>query len=314
MPDGAQSDDTAPQAGVSEGGFADMGEAQIGASGRLFGLLDHAEHGVGAAMQDLDRELVRRFLAEFESTLDDRQVDEREGGRLVAQLVETFRLIERRKAKQVLVSTHNVRELRESAGEEDFEHTMLEVCMREQPFIVDTIELCLSLLGLRVSHRQTTTLAVLRDSAGRLTSIDDRDAEGARPEVIARFELEEALDEEERKNLETDVLHRLQVAQHVVRHFKRMKGSLRELARTYKRVVSAGKDGDVETGVLAESRALLDWLLDENFVFLGLSRYSVDPGEMPEAVEGGGAGDEDVPSFWGGRRQPNLQLSELCLF
>ncbi len=302
-------------------------------SGRLAGLLGHAKTLAGTNLDGLDQDLLRRFVSEFESTLDERIFDENEGGRMVSQLVSTFRFVEHRRPAEILVRTESIGDLEAidrvgtdrnasdgddpalldatseasatthsssdsmtsyRALDEEDDLTVLEVCLRDQPFIIDTIDLYLDLRRIRVMSRQTTNVPFVRDSGGRATQIQDTQVPGARPEVVARYELMGILTPEERKQLESEVLDRLRVSQHVVRHFKRMKGRLRELARFYKRAIASGHETDIEPGTLAESRALVDWLLDENFVLMGLSRYPLEPGELPTPEDGAGAGDEEL--------------------
>jgi len=258
-------------------------------SGRLAGLLERPDLVGARHLDDLDRDLLARFIREFEASLDDRHFDETDGRRLVSQLVDTFRFLQRRRPTQILVRTV----WPDAAGEEGEATTVLEVAQREQPFVLDTVELALEVHGQRVIARQSTTIAMQRDASGNLTGVGGT-AGHPFPEIIARFVLPGRLEGEPLALLEKDIARRLRVAQRVVRHFKRMKSRLRAVAKHYKRNLAAGVTGAFDAAVLAETRDFLDWLLDENFVFLGMHRYALSPGETPEPLAGQGCGYEEL--------------------
>jgi len=282
-------------------------------SGRLAGLLtdlvDRQEVQAKTDLSGLDLGLVRRFLGEFEATLDERSIEKGDAARLVIQLVETLRFVERRRATEILVRAAPLEMDDAALPEEDGDLTVLEVCLRDQPFIVDTIDLHLEARGLRVVHRQTLSLPILRDGNGRVTGIDAALDGAQRPEVVARFELSASLTREEWAEVEEEILERLRRAQRVVRHFKRMKGRLRELARNYKRLTTHASVTAVDASRLSESRSLVEWLLDENFVLLGVCEYEPAPGELPEPVDGAGMGDEEPSED--DRRQAGVFIERL---
>ncbi len=257
-------------------------------SGRLAGLLEKPDLLGSRQLEDLDLELLGRFMREFEASLDDRH-DERDDQRLVAQLVQTFRFVVRRRPTEILV---RILQPPNDVDEGD-ETTILEICLRDQPFIIDTIELYLELHRHRILTRYSTTLPLVRDSTGRAVGFEEGQG-SQRPEVVARFELAGRIDSDSFSSLEHDIQDRLRIAQQVVRHFKRMKGRLREIARGYKRLVGSGKTGRFDPGVLAESRSLIEWLLDENFLLVGIEEYPPDMVAMPAPVEGQGTGYQGI--------------------
>ncbi len=295
-----------PTASRRPGSIPEMEE-----SGRLAALMESPDLLEVKGIRDFA--LLRRFLAEFETVLDERHLedlDDQEGRRLAAHLVDTYQFLQKRRPTQMLVRVLQPMGVAESRSAScnaeqgrsrdefgtgiDDESVVLEVCLRDQPFIVDTIELYLEHSGIRFASRQSISLPLLRDSSGRLSGVEEEIGPGKRPEVIARFELIGEFEREEISQIESDVLERLKIAQLVVRHFKRMKGRLREIARNYKKLVTTGNTHTLDPGLLAETRVLIDWLLDENFVLLGISRYSVEPGELPIPEEESGSGFEGI--------------------
>ncbi|MFQ5654148.1 MAG: NAD-glutamate dehydrogenase domain-containing protein, partial [Planctomycetota bacterium] len=97
-----------------------------------------------------------------------------------------------------------------------------------------------------------------------------------------RFEIEGALDEQFQKTIEEAIVDRLQIAQAVVKDFQRLKACLREIGRSYKRFSTSPRREPIDA--VAEARLLIEWLLEDNFVFMGICRYA--EGDLsPPAVE-----------------------------
>ncbi len=241
------------------------------ASARLVDLVDR---GATPAPDDDFHPLLRAFAARVEEAWDADARTLHGEEEQVRQLQELFRFFLVRKRNDTLVRALSYRD---AAG---IESTVLEVSQADQPFILDTLQLALSALGYPVASSLYLTTPALRDRAGRLVSLEDKDADVPRDTVV-RVEIRAALGEAERQAIETSVRARLDIARRVVADFKRMKSELRTLSRALQRVASE-KDGP-DAGAAAEERALIDWLLEENFILMGVAFYSAGASGVPVA-------------------------------
>lgn len=219
--------------------------------------------------------LLRRFVELVEAAADDRYRHQFDDAELLNQLTETFQFVSQRRRKQTNVRIFSCPSP-EGNGSEC--NTVLEVLLSDHPFIVDTIRLCLDFTGLRTVSALYLTLPSRRDRSGRLIEFDGHKD----PEMIARFEIAGDLQDDFRQSLERAVRERLEISATVTRDFRRMKTCLRAAAKTYKQLQSLAPREVVD--VIADARAMIDWLLDDYFILMGVSFYPADGSAVPTPV------------------------------
>lgn len=147
--------------------------------------------------------------------------------------------------------------------------TVVQVNIDDGPFLVDSISNELQAHGLRVSRVLHPVVGVQRDDQGRL--LDIRPARGSdRRESVQHWVLERRLFEADLPSLERG-LHRVLVdVQAAVGDFDEMAGAIQKMIELVRR-----GEGHYPAADIDESIAFLEWLLEDNFVFLGYREYEL---------------------------------------
>ena len=177
---------------------------------------------------------------------------------------------------------------------------LVEVVTDDQAFLVDSVRLAVTRLGLGVDLVVHPVVRVLRDHDSPLAAPDGpgdpmtavlrlRDpGPEAVPESFIRVELEPDSDPDAVARLEAEVHRVLDDVRVVNADWAAMRDATRRLS---------GRLGEeelpVDPGDVTEIRALLDWVVDDHFVFLGYREYEVaraDGEDLLVAVPGTGLG------------------------
>jgi glutamate dehydrogenase len=166
--------------------------------------------------------------------------------------------------------------------------SVVESCTDDAPFLVDSVLAELERRDLAVARLMHPVIGVVRDDAGALVQVvPGREAEHR--ESFIHIELERALSDEERADLEASLSEVLHDVRLVVRDFGPMTERVRGMQDLARAAASRYPDDDV-----AEAISFLDWLLGENFVLLGYREYDLtdteDAGRAIKAVPGSGLG------------------------
>jgi glutamate dehydrogenase len=167
---------------------------------------------------------------------------------------------------------------------------LVEVVADDQAFLVDSVRLAISRLGLGVDLVVHPVVRALRDPAGWLQGVLRPHDPGpeAIPESYIRVELEVETDPAALAGLEREVTRVLRDVHLVNRDWAAMRDTTRRLAEGLASEPLPTDPDDVE-----EIRALLDWMVDHHFVFLGYREYRlgrVDGEEVLEALPQTGLG------------------------
>jgi glutamate dehydrogenase len=149
---------------------------------------------------------------------------------------------------------------------------VLETCMADQPFIVDTIKMVLRRLDVRILGTLNMILPVKRNQDGSLVEIGPA-AQSAPNESLTCHLLSSGTTTGREKEIEEAVHHHLTCAHAVVRDFRAMRRMVREVDGSL-RFVAEGHPEHKET--FDEVVALGDWLIEDNFVFMGGYRFDAN--------------------------------------
>nr|HMS72142.1 NAD-glutamate dehydrogenase [Baekduia sp.] len=140
----------------------------------------------------------------------------------------------------------------------------LETNTLDLPFLVDSVSAEITTRGIGIVRVVHPIVSILRDESGQILALGDED-NGTR-ESIMHFELDRRLDPQELADLETGVRDVLASVAVVVEDFPKLVASVERL----KEVAPHGAEvrGTLEAAP-AEIQAFLQWLADDNLVFLG---------------------------------------------
>ena len=156
---------------------------------------------------------------------------------------------------------------------------MLEIVNDDMPFLVNSVLAELADRGIDVRFVVHPVLTVVRDDAGRLIALKDaKTAPGALRESVIYIHLEPIDDEARRADIVAAIERVLADIRLCVADWramlKRVEDVIAEL-ETHRPPVPADE--------IAEAVAFLEWLVDNNFTFLGVRNYQLSAGE--EALE-----------------------------
>jgi len=176
---------------------------------------------------------------------------------------------------------------------------VLETCMADQPFIIDTIKLALRRIDIHTLGTLNMILPIERDADGHLLDIGP-DKPRVKPESFSCHLLSTASVGERAQLVRQTVRWHLEHAARITADFRMMRKLLRDVLSTLQLRGEGRLDANAD---FAEARAFGEWLMDDHFVFmgaygfdaegaptagrLGLAHFSqVQPGSTTSGVEG----------------------------
>jgi glutamate dehydrogenase len=219
-------------------------------------LLDRLDGGADGPLAALARAYARRASV---AGLDEAGLD-----RLAAQVSSLFRFISARRPGELTVRAFNPSRDRdgwESRG------SVVEANVDDGPFLIDSVTEELRRHGLTVREVVHPVVGVERDEDGRLTAVVP--ARGALlRESVMHFEVDRRLSDDELARLRDDVARVLGDVRLSVRDFHAMADRVSRMKEFAQAATARYSREEV-----AETVAFLDWLSQDNFVFLGYREY-----------------------------------------
>jgi glutamate dehydrogenase len=169
-------------------------------------------------------------------------------------------------------------------------HMVVEVVTDDMPFLLESTAMELTRHGLQVHVLLHPILAVRRDQDGTLLSAQPIDAPDASPtrEAYLHLEVDRRTDPAILEGIRSDVLRVLGDVRVAVQDWPRMLDKARHLAKALDE-----QPPPVDPTEREEAQALLRWLCEDHFTFLGYREYEIistdgDPGL--HAIGGSGLG------------------------
>ncbi|WP_129140187.1 NAD-glutamate dehydrogenase [Modicisalibacter coralii] len=152
-------------------------------------------------------------------------------------------------------------------------HTVIEVLHEDMPFLVDSVRIELNRRGITVHAIHNAVLAVERDSKHDLKRVTGTQAKNAPEsrESIMVIEIDRHSDPDTLEELENSLLDVLGDVRTAVEDFDPMRDKVRDALEELKSV----RPEQVDKADHKEAVAFLEWLLDDNFTFLGYDEYEV---------------------------------------
>ena len=150
----------------------------------------------------------------------------------------------------------------------DSRFTIIEMVNDNMPFLVDSVSAAIAHQELAVHMTIHPVLRVRRDDKGKLLDVIDRNASGGIIESYVRFAIDREPDEHRLRILEQEILKVLSDVRAAVRDWRAMRDKMLEAAADLK-IGPSGADPELRD----ESEALLRWMADDRFTYLGYREY-----------------------------------------
>ncbi len=149
-------------------------------------------------------------------------------------------------------------------------YTFVEMINDDMPFLVDSVAAAINRRRLSVHITVHPIISVLRDSKGRLTAIVKPGERNARAESYIRFAITREANAAELESVRRDIKKVLDDIRVAVRDWKAMRNCMYET-----RELLQNGPKNVDPLLRTESQALLEWMVDEHFTFLGYKEYKI---------------------------------------
>ncbi len=168
-------------------------------------------------------------------------------------------------------------------------HTVIMVVTDDMPFLVDSLGIVCSQSGLAVHLLAHPVFSVVRNRKGRLQSLHLDDApEGATVESWQYVEIDREPDAKRLAEIEQRIRNTLADIRAATGDWRRMRAKAHEVAALLGATRLRGKASEI-----GEARALLEWMEDNHFTFLGYREYRLRRGRQSDRlvpVPGSGLG------------------------
>ena len=156
-------------------------------------------------------------------------------------------------------------------------HTVVMIACDDAPFLVDSMGMAINQAGLAVHLIVHPVIEVVRDRAGRLAAIAEPGTHGARAESWQLLEIDRETDTGRLAALEKHILSALDDVRVAVADWGKMRARAQELASRI-----ATDPPPLQSSELLEGRALLEWMIDNHFTFLGVRFYRLTRGSRTD--------------------------------
>ncbi len=156
------------------------------------------------------------------------------------------------------------------------DRTILQTACADMSFVIDTISMVINGMGLGIYQIFHPILRVQRTNAHIIKHIfaEDETAAKLQSESFAHFEFDRVGDPDRLKELEKRLRNALSDAEACTRDWQAMRKKAVAIAEELRGATSPVREKD-----RLETAALLDWMADDHFTFLGFREYTVNPDE-----------------------------------
>jgi glutamate dehydrogenase len=163
-------------------------------------------------------------------------------------------------------------------------HTIIDVVNDDMPFLVDSVNLALTERALTLHFLAHPIFAVVRDRAGGLSTLEKRaDAAEAPKQPLESFqhvEVDRIVDPAALKSLEAQIERSMRDVRVACADWSRMRAAARGAVQDLSAMSSR-----VDSDELSETCALLEWMENRHFTFLGYREYRLRGGKGRETLE-----------------------------
>ena len=232
-----------------------------------------------------NKKQVMAYLAQYFATVPVEDLQGRSEQTMARVAVDHLDFAAQRSRGQALIRVFNATE-KEHGYTSAF--TFVELVNDDMPFLVDSVAAAINHHGKIVHITVHPIISIKRDGKGRLKAITGRDDEEAVSESFIRFAIDRETNATDLKRLRQEIDKVLTDVRLTVRDWGKMRKRMRET----RDLLEKGPKG-ADPLLRTESQALLDWMEDEHFTFLGYREYSLSKrGKRVflNAVKGSGLG------------------------
>lgn len=222
------------------------------------------------------REMLETFATAYLKRLPDADIPDLTAQELLAEIDDLLRFVDRRGMDERAIRIFSPT-LAECGY--DTPGSVLQLVADDGPFLVDSVTAAVVRSDAVIVRHLHPVIGTTRDRDGRLVSIGPARGSAHR-ESVQHFELDRVLDEGRASSLESaigDVLSDVGLA---VRDFEPMRAVVARMIDVAKASVH-----NYEFEEIAETVDFLEWLLDDNFVFLGYREYAITDSDAGPAIQ-----------------------------
>ncbi len=151
-------------------------------------------------------------------------------------------------------------------------HTVIEIVNDNMPFLVDSVTMELNRQGLTLHLIIQPVMKTKRDAKGGLSEILPREAgKNNASESLMHVEVDRQTDPKKLVELEAGILRILGNVRKAVEDYPKMKDHMNRVVADIRRPYTEALDPET----VEEDKALLAWLADGQFIFLGYRNYDL---------------------------------------
>ena len=226
-----------------------------------------------------------RFLQAYYANVDAADLADREPAELAGSALSHL-MFARQRRRSALVRVFNPT-LREHGFISP--HTVIEMVNDDMPFLVDSISLALTQRALTLHFLAHPIFAVTRDGSGNLLSLRERaeapkdSKQGAdkksRLESFQHIEVDRIVDPAALQSLASQIERSMRDVRVACADWTKMRGAAQQTAQEL-----SSLSGKFDAGDLSEALALLAWMENRHFTFLGYREYRLQGRKGQEAL------------------------------
>ena len=237
-----------------------------GSDARQVPLIDQLVSRIDGTDPPERRDMLRTFATLYLKRRPDADVPDLEPQQLRAELADLLAFVDAREGGATAVRLFHPTD--EECGYHT-DGTVLQVVADDGPFLVDSILALVDRFGVGIVRHLHPVIGTERDREGRLVAVTAARGSGHR-ESVQHFEFERGLDSDEAKQFTEQLDGVLRDVAVTVRDFDGMADAVRRMSD-----VAKASTHSYAYEEIAETVGFLDWLLDDNFVFLGFREYRI---------------------------------------
>jgi glutamate dehydrogenase len=221
----------------------------------------------------------RRFLQTYFANVDVKDLAEHDPKYLAGAALSHLQFaMQRRRSALVRVFNPTLREHGFVSP-----HTIIDVVNDDMPFLVDSISLALTERALTLHFLAHPVFAATRDRSGTLSALERRGATKntkQRLESFQHVEVDRIVDPKALTALANQIERSMRDVRVACADWARMRNAVRSTVQDL-----SSMSARVDAGELSETCALLEWMENRHFTFLGYRDYRLQGGKGREKLE-----------------------------
>ncbi|WP_338412741.1 NAD-glutamate dehydrogenase [Psychrobacter raelei] len=214
-----------------------------------------------------DKALVDNFISVYYRSLAARTADKESDADLAGMALHHFVLLKSYKNNQPALRLFNP-----SIEEQHFHsgHTVLQLVAYNRPFLVDTLTMCIEAQGLDVHRIHNTIIDAKRNEADEIIAVEGVQDSDTRYLSLIHCEIERT-DSKTMQLLSERILNKIATLDTVVGDWQAMRNKLSEIKQELDNTPVPEVYSSAD-----EIKAFLQWIADDNFIFLGFREYRLE--------------------------------------